>query len=441
MFLNRLIRVLEKRENSLIGAILVLAFVLRIGIFLYYGWDLSINSDDAGYVRSAIALMEKGMLTYHVPNDTPTVHIMPGQPFLLAGIFLVFGTGMTGVVAGKLIFIILGVANVYLVYLISKYIGNSFIGLLTSIMLAGFLPQILTDNLFLTETPFMFCLLVMIYYSIRLANEHKWSHFYLLMASYLGALFFKATIALFPILLLIYFIRKKYPFHLAVKQFGVALILLLMVLGPWWIRNYLHYNEFIPLTGGAGDPLLMGTYQGDGAYIGDPYAETVNRIKRQHPEVSNAYEKLKVEAEIAKDRMRMWWVKDKESFLRTYLITKPKLQWDGQFYRVEIYSVTKIFMDKIHNRIVDIAILSLLAVLFMRKIGKEFEFLLGFIVYNTILNSIYYAFDRYNQPFMFILFLVISSAVYLILQLILDILLPLLLKKFQREKISAYLKE
>jgi 4-amino-4-deoxy-L-arabinose transferase-like glycosyltransferase len=441
MVFNRFMQACEKNEHMLIGAILTFAFVLRAIVLIYYGWDLSINSDDAGYVRSAKALLERGMLTYHVPNDTPTVHIMPGQPFLLASLFLVFGTGMAGIVAGKLLFILLGVANVYWVYLIGRHVGNLFIGLLSALLLAGFLPQILTDNLLLTETPFMFCLLAMIYFSIRLANEHKWRHFYLLMATYLGALFFKATIALFPILLLIYFIRKKYPFGLALKQFGVACILLLVVLGPWWVRNYHHYGEFIPLTGGAGDPLLMGTYQGDGAYLGDPYAETVNRIKREHPEVSNAYEKLKVEAEIAKGRMLLWWEKDKKSFLRTYLVTKPKLQWDGQFYRFEIYSVTKVFMDEIHNRIVGLALLSLIVVLFMRKIGKEYEFLLGFIVYNTVLNSVYYAFDRYNQPLMFILFLMISTAAYQIMHVALDILLPFVVKKLQRDKASAYLKE
>jgi 4-amino-4-deoxy-L-arabinose transferase-like glycosyltransferase len=411
---------MERNTGILIGAILLLALILRLGVFLYNGWDLTIKSDDAGYVRSAKVLLEKGMLTYHRPNNIPTVHIMPGQPLLLAGIFLLFGTEMTGMIVGKIIFILMGVLNVYLVYLIGKYIGNVFIGLFSALLLSGFLPQIVTDNLFLTETPFLLCLLLSIYFSIRLANEHKWKHFYFLMFSYLGAVFFKATIALFPLMLLVYLLLKKYPFRLAAKQFGVALVILLVVMAPWWIRNYIHYHEFIPLTGGAGDPLLLGTYQGDGEYLGEPYPDTLIGIKRNNPGVDTPYEVLKVEAEIAKDRMREWWERDKESFLKTYLITKTQLQWDGQFYIVEVYSVTREFMDEIHIHILNLALLSLIAIFFMKNKRKEYLFLLILVVYNTFLNCVYYAYDRYNQPYMFILFLVIATAVYLIGRLLID---------------------
>ncbi|QDP41616.1 ArnT family glycosyltransferase [Radiobacillus deserti] len=409
---KRILRFLQS-SKLYIGIILLIAFGLRLGVFLYYGWDLSIGSDDTGYVRSAKTLLDTGMLTYHKPNDTPTVHIMPGQPLFLAAIFLIFGTGAIGTIAGKIIFILLGVGCVYFVYLIGKYVGNVWIGLMTALMLACFLPQILTDNLFLTETPFMFCFIAMIYYSLRLANERTWKNFYLLMAFYLLAVLFKATIALFPFLLLFYFVIKKYPIKLAIKQLGVAAIILVVVLGPWWVRNYIQFGDFIPLTGGAGNPLLLGTYQGEGYLYGETYEDTVIKISKEHPD-ANAYEHLQYQYDAAIERMEMWHNKDSDSFWRSYLQLKPQMQWDGQFYWKEIYSVTKEFMDRIHNRIVDLALLSLLAVPFMKGKRKEYLFLIGFILYNTIFNSIYYAYDRYNQPLMFILFLGIATAIYLL---------------------------
>ena len=43
-----------------------------------------------------LSILETGMLTYHDPTK-PTIHIMPGQVFLLAGIFAIFGHGSLGV--------------------------------------------------------------------------------------------------------------------------------------------------------------------------------------------------------------------------------------------------------------------------------------------------------------------------------------------------------
>lgn len=46
------------------------------------------------------------------------------------------------------------------------------------------------------------------------------------------------------------------------KQAIISIGIGLIVLGPWWARNYIQFDKFIPLTAGAGNPLLLGTYQG-----------------------------------------------------------------------------------------------------------------------------------------------------------------------------------
>ncbi|PUB05906.1 glycosyltransferase family 39 protein [Paenisporosarcina sp. OV554] len=402
--------------------IVVVGFLLRIGVIVKYGSDLSLNSDDMGYVKSALTLLETGMLTYH-KADMATVHIMPGQSFLLALIFLLFGKGSFGILMGKFIFIVFGTFNIFMVYKIGKIIGNRFIGLLSAAMLAVFIPQILTDNLFITEAPFMLALLLLVYYSIKLANEpSNWKYFCILMLSYLVAIMFKATFALYPILLLFYFILKKYPIKIGLKQFGVAAVMLLVILGPWWIRNYVQFGDFIPLTGGGGNPLLLGTYQGAGINYGEPYVETVNGIKDQYPiKGQNAYFNLQVQNELAKERIKVWWADDKESFLMTYMRIKPILQWNTQFYWVEIYGFSKSIINSIHQHIVGWSFLSLFALFFMRHRWREYVLLVGIVVYNLIFNSVFYAFPRYNQPLMFILFIIISTAVFVFYQILMKV--------------------
>lgn len=408
------------KSNYWLALILGIGFLLRLGVIVKYGSDLSLDSDDMGYVRSALTFLETGMLTYHSP-DMPTVHIMPGQTFLLALIFLLFGKGSFGMLMGKLIFIVLGTFNLLMVYKIGKIIGNRFIGLLAAAMLAVFIPQILTDNLFITEAPFMLVLFLLVYYSIKLANEPgNWKYFFILMLSYLAVIMFKATFALYPVLLLLYFISKKYPVKIGLKQFGVAAIMLLLVLGPWWARNYVHFGEFIPLTGGGGNPLLLGTYQGAGVNYGEPYQEAFDNIKEQFKD-QNAYYRLLAQHELAKERISIWWADDRESFLQTYLMTKPMVQWKTQFYWIEIYGFSKPQVNDIHQRIVDWSLWSLLALFFVRDRWREYLLLISIVVYNLGLNSVYFAFPRYNQPLMFILFIMIATAVFVVYQLVMKV--------------------
>ena len=425
---NKLITIIKSHYWLLL--IVLTGFLLRFGVIVNYGSEISLNSDDMGYVKSALTLLETGMLTYHSP-DVPTVHIMPGQSFLLAFIFLLFGKGAFGLLMGKFIFILLGTINILIVYKIGKIIGNTFIGLMSAAMLAIFIPQVLTDNLFITETPFMLAFLLLVYYSIKLAHEpENWKFFFILMVSYFAAIMFKATIALYPVLLLLYFILKKYPIKIGLKQFGVAVVMMLLILGPWWARNYVQFGDFIPLTGGGGNPLLLGTYQGAGINYGKPYLETVQVVRDQYPlKGQYAHINLQIQNDIAKERINIWWADDKKSFLESYLKIKPIIQWKTQFYWIEIYDISKSLIQNIHQHIVNLSIFSILLLVFMRHRWREYVLIVSIVVYNLILNSIYFAFPRYNQPLMFILFIVLSTAIFVLYQSLLKIYTSFILRK------------
>lgn len=276
----------NKKRNIIIASMLLTALVFRLFVLWKYGLSLTLHSDDMGYVRSGKILLEKGMLIYHNMNE-PTVHIMPGMPILLAAVFFIFGTGSVGLYAAKVVMILFGTASVYLIYVIGKDINQEWAGIIAGFFTALFVPLIETDNLTLTEPPFLFGFLLFIHFAIQLGRNHNMSTFYWLMFSYLFCLLFRATFALIPFALLGYLLLIQYPLRLAWKQLGVAVLLVLIVLGPWWVRNYVHYKEFIPLTGGSGDPLLLGTYQGYGYRYGEPYKEVIQKINEQHPHISN----------------------------------------------------------------------------------------------------------------------------------------------------------
>lgn len=405
---NQLLQLVRKHYSIII--ILLLALVLRLFALYEYGLNLTLNSDDVGYTKSARVLIQTGMLTYHQIGE-PTVHIMPGQSFLLALVFLIFGFEEVGLYAARVVISLFGITSILFVYLIGKYVFNKCTGLIAAFLLAIFVPQILTDNLLLTESPFMAGMYVLLYCSLKLANERKWSYFFGVIFSYLFCLMFRPTIALYPLVLLIYLLLKKYPLKMMLKQFLIALVLLLIVLGPWWIRNYIHYHEFIPLSGGTGNPLLLGTYQGSGYRYGEPYDDVIKKINKEHPNIS-AYENMNLQKEAAIDRIKLWWKSDPKSFLRSYTIEKTIKQWNTSFYWKEIFGVKIELMQKIHKLTMVLATISMILSIFLYKRSlSENVLLFGILAYFTVLNNIFFAFDRYNQPLMSIWFLFIGSII------------------------------
>lgn len=402
-----LLKNIGKYKEYYFWGVLFIAFFLRVLVLYNYGLSLTLNSDDAGYQRSANVFLEKFMLIYHDPN-TPTVHIMPGQTLLLASIFKVFGTGDVGVYAAKIMTILIGVASVYVVYLIGKYLMNVYAGLLAAFLMATFIPQVLVDNLLLTESPFTLSSLLLFYFSVKLANEQKNKDFYYVLLVYFISLFFRPTIALYPILLFVFLVMKKYPFVLMKKQIIIAIVTLLLILGPWWIRNYIHFNEFIPLTGGSGDPLLLGTYQGRGFPEYPSYDEVLAKMKEENPNI-NAYESMKYEQKVAEDRINKWIKNNHKDYFYSTLVLKPRIFWETQFYWIEIFNITSNQINKYSKFLLSFALLSFFATLILIKnIRTELLFLFSIVLYFTYLNSFYFAYDRYNLPLMPILFIFIG---------------------------------
>lgn len=401
-------------NNRLIGWLLGAAFAVRLAVLFVYGPGLSLHSDDEGYVRSAIRLLEAGILTYHSP-DEPTVHIMPGQPFLLASVFFLFGSGSAGMYAAKLAMIGIGVAGIYGLYLIGRFLGGPGAGLLAAGIFAFSAPHILTDNLLLTEAPFTTCLIFLLYFSVKLANDRRAANFYGVVLCYAACLMFRPTIAFYPLLLLGYLLLKKYPVNLLLKQTAIAAAILLAVLVPWWVRNFHHYHEFIPLTGGSGNPLLLGTYQGEG-YPGDEPLEIL--LERLQYPSGDAYTMMKVQEKTARERMKIWWINSPRSFLRSYFYLKPVILWEKSFYDIELFRIKADRLNQIQPLLVKAGMIGILiSMVFCSRHRTELFLVAGLLLYFTLLYSLYFVYSRYNLPLMPFIFLGISVGLHSVFRL------------------------
>ncbi|KXZ07738.1 hypothetical protein AT281_29605 [Bacillus cereus] len=130
-------------------------FALRFATLQTHGADLTLASDDIGYQKTATILLETGMLIYH-ELDKPPIHIMPGFPVFLVTVFYFFVNGNKGLFVAKLIIILLGVLIILLTYKIGTYLLNPAAGLIGTFLLAVYPPEIVLENLTLTEGQFLF---------------------------------------------------------------------------------------------------------------------------------------------------------------------------------------------------------------------------------------------------------------------------------------------
>lgn len=171
------------------------------------------------------------------------------------------------------------------------------------------------------------------------------------------------------------------------------------------IRNYQDYHKFIPLTAGTGDPLLLGTYQGEGYpnLVSEP--QVIANIKAAHPNIS-AYDLSMYEQAVAKSRMAEWWHDNRWSMLKSYVYLKPQILWNDTFYWIKIFGVQ---MQTVHTwqpRFVTIGFWGyLIGLVLLWKNKRDLLFVWATLLYYTVLYSFYFVFDRYTEPLLPLVFL------------------------------------
>lgn len=411
------------KENKLICVILFISLVLHIAVLLTLGIDYGLNSDDASYIASGIYF--KNNLTI-IMHGTQSAQIMPGMTYLIALVSHFVGEGTALLLSLKIIWMFMGLLSILGIYKIVRIFSNK----LFSSIAAAFLlviDFIWMDNTILTETPFIFGFIFLIYSSLMLANTQKPKYFYQVITFYMFCILLKANIAPYPIFLIIYLLFKKYDLKLLGKQLLISASILCIFFVPWIIRNYMVFNKFIPLTYGSGDPLLLGTYQGYNypedneeeyekyidTHASDEMKEYINGTATEKL-YKTRYYNLEKEKLIAQYRMKQWWNSDKVSMIKSYLIYKPYVNIYCTFYWATIWGITSEMI--LFTRSIDIilTIICGIVILFNRKYLKELLFLSFNYIFQIAVYSYTFAFSRYGQTIMFIRFIIIGIGLQII---------------------------
>lgn len=227
---------------------------------------------------NSIAFNLADRLEYAIEAGIPSIDYEPLYPFMLAACYKVFGKNWLGV---TLMQGILFAGTSWLLFLIGAKIKDEITGLIAAIY-HSFYPILFFHSLSVFDTTqFIFIIFFLFYLLLSVKNRNDYSYlYYCLIGGLLGLSFLsRGSSAAFwpPVFLYLFLVSSKLD---QVKKFGIVIIIALVIMSPWLIRNY-SYTRTIIISSHGG----FGLWQGNNEYSYDYLNKNISldEIYRKSP--------------------------------------------------------------------------------------------------------------------------------------------------------------
>ncbi|MCI8341774.1 MAG: glycosyltransferase family 39 protein [Firmicutes bacterium] len=409
-------------HKNFILAIIGLAFLIRVLLVFNYGNRLYTFYDDKNYIYGAIMFIKnRGIVTFPYTEEQ-MMYAMPGTMMLLGFLFKIFSYTQNGMNICRIIWGGgIGSLTIYGIYKIVSRTMNEKIAVITMINLAIWPPVILNDCLFLSDTPMILCLVWFVYFTLKFCDSKSDRDFIALMAFYLGMIIFRSNFAIIPLAFIFYFWHNKFPIKELFVKGIYAVVIIVMFLTPWWIRNYKVVGEFVPMIS-SGDALLGGTMTGKGFPEAEMTLDEYRYAFTDENAVNIVYERMEKEKELGLERLAQWWKDDKAGLIKNYLITKPAMSLGSPYYQMEIFDISSSLMKKIYRFYIFMAAIGVALGLINKK-HRQISFLfILFIAYSVLMCGIFLPFPGYNKPIIPFLFVFASMGMMFAFNIIKNLL-------------------
>lgn len=318
------------KDHRCLLVILVLALLVRL-LYLFLLHPPLIWADSSAYNQLALNLISNQ--GYVLTPGQPYVGLEPGYAlFFLAPLYWLWGGANILLVQVFQIFLSLGIiAGVY--YLARRYFSQN-VALWAIALFAFYPPLVAYSTEILTETAFTFLLFAGVLVFDALLYKPSWQ-----AAACGGLLFGVATLTRFISFFLPFFLSVIFFFHkshrVIFKKALVMLALFLLVIFPWFLRNYLVFDKFIFGRAYGGAIFWSGSYlPWDGEWKG--HVAPLNQLV-DDSSTPEANEKLmKLAWQNIKDNptgvFLMWLKKPAKVFLKSEF--NSVLERDNSFSRI-----------------------------------------------------------------------------------------------------------
>lgn len=251
-----------RRKSIWIGAALVLALAMRL-FALWLAGDAIHDGDPLNYLRLATGLSQgHGLALPDLAGIwTPSSLFPPALPLLLGAIALVFPlTPLTMLVVNTLI----DAVAALLLGRLAMQLGRRDLGAPVSLAYLLWPSIAFMAPLAYKEGLIVALLLAMLVALLNQAERggYRWAA----LSGLAGGAVVLTQPGLAPLLPLMFlvFLKRFGSFRRWLSVCGSAALAALMVMLPWWIRNWVVFGDFIPFTTSGGLALWVGAHPSGG---------------------------------------------------------------------------------------------------------------------------------------------------------------------------------
>ncbi len=409
--------------DKFILALMLILLVERLLVFFQLGPDYLSYSDDEAYLASGLYFARTGIIAI---DGLPGALTMPGMAVTIGLVSLVAGDGAALLVALKLIWIMMGVFTAYYVYRTVTLFCPWWAGLFAA---AHFLlPNMAWMNhVILTETPYMLFWAMSVYFTFQMGEHKDNKYFWLYTFSVFLALMFRSNIIIMPAFTAVYlFLRGKNASLLLKRSICFVAVMMLFFI-PWTIRNYVHFGAFIPMTYGAGDPLYLGTYQGEGypdddeldyetnvySVLKELYADYYDEDGHLKESKNELFLFMMERKLMAQYRLREWWKNSPASLLKSYLLIKPRAMLNWSWAWEEVFGVSYQTLHRLSQLNMIFCACSVMLSMLLKKHRLQVLFLMIVYTVSVYIYALAYVSDRYASTLMLLRYMLAGYGVAL----------------------------
>ena len=319
----------------------------------------------------------------------------PVYPLLLALIYGLFGLKSYSMVI-LVLHTLLGAAGAVLAYKTGEILFGKGYAWIPYVLTLAYPPFAFWRMYVLTETTYIFMITLVLYLMASCAQEAERPRLRTLVI--LGIVIGVSNLAR-PLLLLfapvlgfwLWWINR-WRWKGALRDFTIIMLMMVVVMSPWWIRNGIKYHQFIAVSNYGAYEFYLGnnplTVTDSYFYFTQPSFD---------PEVKARIEKLPVleqekeYQQLAKSYILQHPIKFLQRTLakQTNLFWQPSVYVDGPFYRLKGDLQDEFYL-----------ILGLIGIILSLSSLKKYSFLILFIGYYSFIVSMITVVPRYRLPVM-----------------------------------------
>jgi len=238
--------------------LIILLFSLAIRLGLIFTITEPIDRDAREYYEIAQNLVAGN--GFSIDGIEPTARRSPGYPIFLAGIITIFGSNP------RILYIsqaLINLLTVYLVFLSLKY-GNvkSLLRLLVIFLLS------LSTSFIYINVLYAEILTMLVISLVLLLFLHPWMQSRPFQQSLLTGILLGFLVHIRPTFLYLPFfmilftaIIKIFKNRFVIRNFLITMLVTLITIAPWTIRNYIAFRQFIPLVSAGGGELWGANFE------------------------------------------------------------------------------------------------------------------------------------------------------------------------------------